>query len=204
VDRGSAQADRTLDIERWGQLAEDEPGELVRGHLEEEEMPTRVHEAVVAWLLFELTRWARARGAKVYPSELKLAIDADEGRKPDISVYLAGTPRSPATEPVQLLPPDVAVEVISSRPSDARRDRIDKSDAYARANVRFYWIVDPQLRGFEIYELGTDGRYVRADAATVGTLRPRALADLELDLDALWAEVDAELESALTTPDTDR
>src|SRR5690606_12094190 len=63
-----------LSLEAWGDLPEDEPGELVDGRLVEEEMPTRVHEAVVFWLLFELGKWRSRSKARVYGSELKLAV----------------------------------------------------------------------------------------------------------------------------------
>src|SRR5215203_2427198 len=50
-------AARSLTLEEWAGLDEDTPGELVDGRLEEEEMPTFLHEAVVAWLLWALRSW---------------------------------------------------------------------------------------------------------------------------------------------------
>jgi hypothetical protein len=53
-------------------------------------------------------------------------------------------------------------------------------------------MVDPSLRTLEILELGADGRYVRALAATGGTIETvPCLPDLVIDLDAMRAEVDA-------------
>jgi Uma2 family endonuclease len=185
--------ERDLTLEAWAALPEDEPGELVDGRMEVEEVPTRVHEAVVFWLLYRIGGWAQAHGARVYGSELKLAVAPRRGRKPDINLFFRGTPRSSGRATLQRHPPDLVVEVVSATPADARRDRIDKPDDYARAGVRYYWLVDPELRSFEVWERDDAARYARALAATAGTVSPPGLAGLELDLDDLWREVEREL-----------
>lgn len=53
--------------------------------------------------------------------------------------------------------PDLVVEVLS--PSTARYDRGKKKDAYERAGVREYWIVNPEERSVEVYLLKND-RYI--------------------------------------------
>ena len=47
-------------------------------------------------------------------------------------------------------PPDLLVEVLSSRPS---LDAEVKMEAYARAQVPHYWIVDPERYTVRAYEL---------------------------------------------------
>ena len=47
-----------------------------------------------------------------------------------------------------------------------------------------------------MWERGDDGRYVRALSCTEGEAHPALLAGLPLDLDALWADLDAELDGA--------
>lgn len=179
-----------MTLHAWAALPEDEPGELVDGRLVEEEMPSYVHEAIVAWLLVHVGAWALARGGSVAGSEAKFAVGPTRGRKPDLSVHLPGAPLPPGRAPLLTKPPGIAVEVISPRPRDAKRDRVDKLDEYAAFGVHWYWIVDPELRTLEIYELGSDRRYVRALGAADGKIAVPGCDGLEIDLDALWSHVD--------------
>ena len=70
----SAALGAALTIDAWADLDEDEPGELVDGYLEEEEVPTVLHELVVAWLLGCLRTWARGRRGMAFGSELELVV----------------------------------------------------------------------------------------------------------------------------------
>jgi Uma2 family endonuclease len=179
-----------MTIEEWADLDEDEPGELVDGRLEEEEVPSYLHEAVVAWLFRVLGAWAAARGGWAFGSESKFAVAPTRGRKPDVSVYFPGMPLPAARDAVAHVPPQIMIEVLSPRPRDARRDRIDKTRDYGGFGVRQYWIVDPEVRVLEILELGADGRYAIALTASVGAHPVPGCDGLTLDLDALWAEID--------------
>ena len=177
-----------LSLEQWWALPPDEPGELVRGFLEEEEMPDAVHELAVSWLIARLRSWVGANGF-VFSSELKLSLSDALGRKPDVSVYFEGTAPPPRRGPVRQ-PPDLIVEVVSPSPRDERRDRVDKMTEYADFRVGSYWLVDPALGTVEIFQLQNDGRYVRVAAAAEGTLQGvPGHPGLSIDVDALWAEL---------------
>jgi Uma2 family endonuclease len=120
----------------------------------------------------------------------KFAVAPHRGRKPDLTVYLQGSAFPPRRGLIRV-PPDIAVEIVSPTPRDARRDRVEKVDDYAAFGVRWYWIVDPELRSLEILELGPDGRYVHALGATSGVVDPMPGCEgLRLDLDDLWAAID--------------
>ena len=191
--RGVATSERskTMTLEEWAALDEDVEGELVDGMLEEEEMPTFLHELVVMWLAAALRSWARRRRAFVVGSEAKLAVGPRRGRKPDLSLFLPGAlPALP--DALIRVSPHLVAEVASPRPRDVQRDRVDKLRDYARASIRLYAIVDPQLRTLEVYELGRDGRYAVACAAGRGRVRVRVpgCPGLVLDLDTLWKEID--------------
>jgi Uma2 family endonuclease len=178
-----------LTLEEWAALDEDVEGELVDGTLEEEEMSSFLHEMIASWLNEVLRRWVRRRGGQVAGSETKLAVGLRRGRKPDLSLFLRG--KLPGLDDALVrTTPHLVVEVASPRPRDARRDRIDKLRDYARAGIRYYWILDPRLRSLEVFELGARSRYALIASAAEGRVRIPGCAGLRVDLDALWREVD--------------
>jgi Uma2 family endonuclease len=178
-----------MTLEEWGNLDEDIEGELVDGLLEEEEVATFLHEIVVAWLTSTLRAWVRPRHGYVAVSEAKIVVGERRGRKPDVSVYLRG--KIPAlTDTLVRTLPHVVAEVLSPRPRDARRDRVDKIADYAAAGIRYYWILDPQLRTLEVFERDARGRYRLTVARGEGQIRIPGCSGLVLNLDELWAEVD--------------
>jgi Uma2 family endonuclease len=179
-----------MTLEEWAALDEDEEGELVDGQLEEEEMPSWAHELVVSWLIEVLRRWIVPRGGFVFGSETKLGISAKRGRKPDVVVFFPGTPLPSRTSSMTRKPPDIVIEVVTPRPRDGRRDRVEKKPDYASFGVRQYWIVDPELRTFEVLSRRDDGMFVELLAASTGKRTVAGCDGLTLDLDALWAEMD--------------
>jgi Uma2 family endonuclease len=179
----------SMSLDDWSTLPADDRGEWVDGRWVEAEVRDWVHETVVGWLLEQLRAWARAHDARVAPSGVKYAVAPTRGRMPDLTVFLAG--RRPPARGLVTVPPDVAIEVVSPSPADVRRDRIEKLTEYAAFGVRWYWVVDPQLRTLEVFELRASA-YVHVGAAATGPVSDiPGCPDLTLDLDALWAEVDA-------------
>lgn len=175
-----------MTLAAWADMDEDEPGELVDGCLVEEEDVGALHEAVTAWFIWLLKSWLASRGI-VLTSDTRFGVSPKRGRKPDSSVYFPG--KKPPAQGLVMTPPDIMIEVVSPRPKDARRDRVEKTNEYAAFGVRYYWIVDPALRSFEIFELGADGRYVKALGAAEGVIKEvPGCEGLTIDLDALWAE----------------
>jgi Uma2 family endonuclease len=179
-----------MTVHEWAAMPEDEPGELCDGVLVGEEVADLMHETAVAWFLVALRTWVIALGGSAFASEVKFALSNLRGRKPDLSVFFPGRPALPRRGAVSI-PPDIAVEIMSLAAADQRRDRIAKLADYAAFGVRFYWLLDPSARTFEILERGADGRYVHVLGASEGKLlQVPGCEGLALDLDELWREID--------------
>ena len=182
-------AGRVLSVEDWLALPEDDEGEIVAGRLVEEEVPDAVHEIAITWLVWVFRQWLSGKGF-VFGSELKILTSADTGRKPDVVVFLPGAAAPPRRGPITN-PPDILVEVVTPSPRDERRDRVEKMAEYARFAVRYYWLVDPALGSFEIFELTSEGYYQKVVGITSGAIDPvPGCIGLRLDVDALWAELE--------------
>jgi Uma2 family endonuclease len=178
-----------MTLEEWGALDEDTPGELVDGVLEDEEMPSYVHEIIVRELLLLLAAHYRARGGQAVGSGVKLAVGPRRGRLGDVVCFAPGS--APEKHGVVRVPPETVVEVVSPSPADERRDRIMKPADYAAFGVKYYWLVDPDYRSFEVWELGADRRYVLAVGVLSGKVESvPGCPGLVVDVDALWAEID--------------
>ena len=184
----TAGSGRSLSIEDWLNLPEDEEGELLDGHLVEEELPDAVHELTVAWLIGLFGSWLAGKGF-VFGSELKVLISKNIGRKPDVVIFLPGSAVPPRRGPITM-PPDIAIEVITPSPRDERRDRIEKMAEYSHFGVKYYWLVDPALESFEIFELTPASHYQRVVGVTSGLIDAvPGCPGLRVDLDELWSEL---------------
>jgi Uma2 family endonuclease len=177
-----------MSVEEWASLSEDVPGEIVEGRLVEEEMPDYAHEVLVALLARLLDTWAAANGAIVGTSDARFAVAPNLGRKPDLSVFFAG--RRPPRRGIVRIPPDIAVEVVSSGPRDAKRDRVEKMAEYAAFGVHWYWIVDPDRRSVQIHELGPDRQFRLVIEATANAIDVPGCVGLQLDPQLLWNRID--------------
>ncbi|HEX8237482.1 MAG TPA: Uma2 family endonuclease [Abditibacteriaceae bacterium] len=135
--------------------------ELYDGELVEMTAPKLIHQELLLELATLLRTWSKEHNTgKVYVAPHDLYISERKFFEPDISFVRR---ERFATERIEredgaclVAPPDLIVEIIS--PSTARRDRVDKLNAYAEFGVAHYWIVDPEDKTVLAYVL-TDGRY---------------------------------------------
>jgi len=180
---------RSMSVEEWLNLPEDHEGELVKGILMEDEVPDAIHELTISWLIHLFRSWLAGKGF-VFGSELKILTAKDTGRKPDLAVFLPGSAAPPRRGPITK-PPDILIEVVTPSPRDERRDRIEKMSEYATFGVEYYWLIDPALGSVEMFELTPEHYYQKTVGVTSGIIdRVPGCAGLQVDVDALWAELE--------------
>jgi len=85
--------------------------------------------------------------------------------------------------------PDWVCEVLS--PSTASLDRAKKLAIYAREQVSNAWLIDPDARTLEVLRLASGRWTILATHAGAEVVRIEPFADVEMDLAALWTDVQA-------------
>lgn len=83
------------------------------------------------------------------------------------------------------LAPDWVCEIVS--PSTASLDRVKKLAIYAREQVAYVWIIDPDPRTLEVLRLEGGRWTILATHTGDEVVRAEPFAELELELAALWA-----------------
>jgi Uma2 family endonuclease len=83
-------------------------------------------------------------------------------------------------------PADLVVEITS--PESIGRDRGEKFVEYEAAGIPEYWLIDPERRQVEFYQLGADGRYRAAVVGATGIYESRVLDGLRLPVEWLWQD----------------
>jgi len=167
-------------------LGEDPPGvrlELVDGEIAGSPSPAPNHSHVVVNLLTILNSHIIQNDLGELHQDVDTLLDDFNIRRPDILFY-SNDNLDLIGEKFMEGPPDLAVEVIS--PTSVNIDRKTKFAQYRKAGVSFYWIVDPQLKTVEGWEL-KNRRYVpigRAQGTTTISMAP--FPALEIPLARLW------------------
>lgn len=153
--------------------------ELIDGEVWVVNEPSRRHQRIVGNLHFIFERYLREHGGgHVYiPVNIHLADDQVFG--PDLTFV-----REWGDDPLAYHgPPPLVIEVVS----DARRDRIKRA-RYERYGVPEYWAVLPEAEQVQVFHL-VDGRYAAPIVHEVpGTVSPRALPALVIDLAEIFAD----------------
>src|SRR5437899_5240819 len=159
--------------------------EIVDGVLFAEPSPHRAHQEAVGNLFAILHGYVRAHDlGKVYVAPFDVILDPRTTVVPDL-VFVVRDHLDIVAERGVEAAPDLLVEVLS--PGTARRDRVRKLNAYARHGVRHYWLVDPEAKTVEAFEL-VEGAY-RLAAAVAGDdeFRPGPFPGLAISLPILFA-----------------
>lgn len=158
--------------------------EILDGELSVSPAPTSRHQIVVTNLITILNVFIREhRLGRVLVAPTDLILAATTIVQPDV-LFIRSERATIISERGIEGPPDLIVETLST--GTARQDRTTKATLYAHFAVSHYWIVDPEARTIELYELEGDSyRLVTRDSGDA-TIRPALFPGLEIRLAEVW------------------
>ncbi len=119
--------------------------------------PSQFHQEASVEMLTQIHAYLKGKACKVFHAPFDVRLNAEDGDdtivQPDLLIVCD---QSKLDGKCCKGAPDMAVEILS--PSTSSYDKLQKFNAYLRAGVREYWIVDPIDRTINVYLL-RDGEY---------------------------------------------
>ncbi len=166
-------------------LDEDTHAEWVEGEVLLMSPVSYTHQELTRFLLEILSAFVNVERAGVVcyePFQMRLA---NSSRSPDI-LFVSNANLHRLKETYLDGAADLVVEVIS--PESRARDRGEKFYEYESAGVREYWLIDPERKQAEFYQLTEGGVYHTVLAASQGVYHSRVLDRLWLQVEWLWQQ----------------
>ena len=158
--------------------------EILEGELAVTPAPAPNHQRVSGNLFRVLADHVSSRGlGEVFIAPIDVILARTSVVQPDL-VFVRAERLSLVSNRGIEGPPDLVVEVLS--PTTEAQDRGAKLQLYARHGAPHYWLVDPETRRLEAYELAGTGYRLVADLTGSAMFASALFPGLAVPLDALW------------------
>ena len=161
--------ERSYTIDDIYALPDGERAELIDGQIYDMAPPSRLHQRLLNFINTEINLYIRNNNGncEVYPAPFAVFLNEDNINyvEPDISVICD---QSKLTDKGCNGAPDWIIEIVS--PSSKRMDYLIKLFKYRNADVKEYWIVDPEKNRITAYNFVHDTieEYAFGDDVPVG------------------------------------
>ncbi len=182
---------RKLSVEEFWQQYAGKPYELVRGEVREK-MPAGLRHGRVAMRIgrhIDVFAEQTHQGITL-AAETGFRIKSPEGdsvRAPDVAFIRRERLPQPLPEAFCEVAPDLVVEVIS--PNDAYSALREKVDEWLSAGVSVVWVVDPQRRVVEVFQVDKPLQVLReGDVLTAEQVLP----GFQLPVQEIFAEIEGD------------
>lgn len=160
--------------------------ELIDGELVRRSAPSPQHQLISGNLYSLLKGFVVAKQpGKVLYAPVDVFVDDYNAPQPDL-LYISQAHLAYITADGVFGPPDLVVEIVS--PTSISRDYVKKLRIYERFGVPEYWIVNPNHRAVEAYQLINQEYNLFSSATETGKVQSRVLFGLELDVNEVFAE----------------
>ena len=160
--------------------------EFSDGYVEVLPMPTRFHQAVVAYLYEAFLFFVRpTQLGRVWFAPLPIRLWERKYREPDL-IFIA-TENLDKAKGAYPDGADLVVEVVSGSKKDRDRDLIEKRVEYAQAGIQEYWIVDPQQKTITVLSLDESQYVIHGQFDEGSEANSLLLAGFEVSVTAVFA-----------------
>jgi Uma2 family endonuclease len=129
--------------------------EIIGGNLLVTPPPSTEHQGISAILSGVLFRAQEAGYGRYFAAPTGVVLPTGDSAEPDLLFIHRDRLHIIAPDKVRGVP-DLVIEILS--PSNPENDLVRKYQAYERAGVPFYWVVDPAARAVQPYTL-REGAY---------------------------------------------
>jgi Uma2 family endonuclease len=159
--------------------------EILDGELSVTPAPTTRHQMVLGNLHRILANHILANQlGRLFIAPTDLILAPITVVQPDL-IFIGNDRRDIITERAIEGRPTLVIEILS--PTTHRTDRMTKAQLYAKHNVPNYWLIDPDQRTLEAYELVIDHYDLTASARDAEAFAPSVFPGLSIQLSDLWA-----------------
>jgi Uma2 family endonuclease len=148
---------------------------------------SRKHQELVGFLLNVIGVLVNARKlGKVFfePFQMKTGRELP-GRAPDI-LFLSNQNLGRLKDQYLDGPADLVIEIVS--PGSRARDRKQKFKEYQAGEVREYWILDPERKSAEFYQLDKAGKFQSLVASKKGIIQSLVVPGLWVEEHWFWQD----------------
>jgi Uma2 family endonuclease len=159
--------------------------EILEGELFMTPAPSLKHQEVSRNLEFLLFSHIKTNNlGKIFYAPVDVILDESTIVQPDLAFISAGRDEVYSRRGIEGAP-DLIVEIVS--PGTLKFDRVSKCQIYARYGVKWYWIVNPDDRTLDEYELRENCYNLSGSYSGDMTFNPRLFPGLQMDLSEIWA-----------------
>lgn len=177
--------EKTRTIKDYKSLPEGAPYQLIEGELIMTLAPNPLHQMFSGNLFKKISRFVDEKGLGiVLYSPVDVYLDSENVYQPDI-VFISKEQQGIIKDDGIHGAPGMIIEILS--PSTAYYDMKKKYKVYERSAVKEYWIVDPEMKGIEVFSLKAEGGFeLISKAYETGSIKSKMLDGFEAAIEEIF------------------
>ena len=175
--------EKTHSIRDYKLLPEGSPCQLIGGELIMVPAPNPRHQIILGNIVEKVRQFTKGLGITLF-SPVDVYLGEEDAYQPDM-IFISKQRQEIVKQDGIYGAPDLVVEILS--PSTAYYDIKKKFKVYERCGVKEYWIVDPEMKGVDVFLLKSNGEFeLSSKSYEAGIVKSIILDGLEIDLKEIF------------------